>query len=89
MTARWLPDGFRTITPNIIVEDAERTIDFFCKRAVRRDRKLSVDLILRKDHSLASSRSATRSLILGSAMEGWPGARLDRTDFRRGTRRAV
>jgi PhnB protein len=32
MTAPWLPDGFHTITPNIIAEDAERVVDFL-KRA--------------------------------------------------------
>ena len=32
MTAPWLPDGFHTITPNIIAEDAELAVSFL-KRA--------------------------------------------------------
>ena len=29
MNAPWLPKGFHTITPNIIVEDAEKAAEFF------------------------------------------------------------
>jgi len=29
MTAQWLPKGFHTITPNIIVNDAEQAVAFF------------------------------------------------------------
>lgn len=29
MTVHWLPDGFHTITPNIIVDDAEQAVAFF------------------------------------------------------------
>jgi PhnB protein len=29
MSARWLPKGFHTITPNIIVDDAEQAVAFF------------------------------------------------------------
>ena len=32
MTAPWLPDGFHTVTANIITEDAEGAVDFL-KRA--------------------------------------------------------
>jgi hypothetical protein len=31
MSARWLPKGFHTITPNIIVDDAEQAAAFFKK----------------------------------------------------------
>jgi PhnB protein len=29
MSVRWLPKGFHTITPNIIVDDAEQAVAFF------------------------------------------------------------
>ena len=31
MSAQWLPRGFHTITPNIIVDDAEQAVAFFKK----------------------------------------------------------
>jgi len=31
MSARWLPKGFHTITPNIVVDDAEQAVAFFKK----------------------------------------------------------
>jgi len=34
ISARWLPKGFHTITPNIIVDDAEQAVAFF-KNAFR------------------------------------------------------
>jgi len=32
VTARWLPDGFHTVTPNIVAEDAAQAVSFL-KRA--------------------------------------------------------
>ncbi len=32
MTVPWLPEGFHTITPNIIADDAEQAVNFL-KRA--------------------------------------------------------
>ena len=31
MSSQWLPKGFRTITPNIIVDDAEQAVAFLKK----------------------------------------------------------
>ena len=31
MSTRWIPKGFHTITPNIIVDDAEQAVAFFKK----------------------------------------------------------
>ena len=31
MSAQWLPKGFHTITPNIIVDDTEQAVDFLKK----------------------------------------------------------
>jgi hypothetical protein len=31
MSTRWIPKGFHTITPNIIVDDAEQAVAFFEK----------------------------------------------------------
>ena len=29
MSAQWLPKGFHTVTPNIVVDDAEQAVAFF------------------------------------------------------------
>jgi PhnB protein len=31
MSARWIPKGFHTITPNIVADDAEQAVAFFKK----------------------------------------------------------
>jgi PhnB protein len=31
MSTRWVPKGFHTITPNIVVDDAEQAVAFFKK----------------------------------------------------------
>jgi PhnB protein len=31
MSAKWLPKGFHTITPNIVVDDAQQAVAFFKK----------------------------------------------------------
>lgn len=70
MTAPWLPDGFHTITPNIIAEDAERAVDFL-KRAFGATE--GYRLILADGSITHCELKIGDSIInLGSAMEGWP-----------------
>jgi PhnB protein len=70
MSAQWLPKGFHTITPNIIVDDAEQAVAFF-KRAFGASETYRLTL---------SSGQITHCEIrlgdsvfnLGTSMEGWP-----------------
>ena len=62
MTARWLPEGFHTITPNIIAEDTERAVDFL-KTGVRRDQNYRLTLSDGAITHCEPRRLATRSLI--------------------------
>ena len=70
MTASWLPDGFHTITPNIIVEDAERAVDFL-KRAFGATENYRLTL---SDGRITHCELKIGDSIinLGTAMEGWP-----------------
>ena len=70
MTAPWLPEGFHTITPNIIAEDAEQAVDFL-KRALGATEGYRLTLA---DGSITHCElKIGHSIInLGSAMEGWP-----------------
>lgn len=70
MTAEWLPDGFHTITPNIIVEDAERAVDFL-KRAFGATENYRLTL---SDGRITHCELKIGDSIinLGTAMEGWP-----------------
>jgi PhnB protein len=70
MTAPWLPEGFHTITPNIIAEDAERAVDFL-KRAFGATEGYRLTLA---DGSITHCELKIGDSIinLGSAMEGWP-----------------
>jgi PhnB protein len=70
MTAPWLSDGFHTITPNVISEDAEQAVDFL-KRAFG----------AAENHRLTLSggrithcelRIGDSVINLGTAMEGFP-----------------
>jgi PhnB protein len=70
MTAPWLPDGFHTITPNIIAEDAEQAVDFL-KRALGATE--GYRLTLADGRITHCELKIGDSIInLGSAMEGWP-----------------
>ena len=70
MTAPWLPDGFHTITPNIIAEDAERAVDFL-KRAFGATENYR--LTLSDGRITHCELKIGNSIInLGTAMEGWP-----------------
>lgn len=70
MSARWLPKGFHTITPNIVVDDAEQAVVFLKKAfgAVENYRlTLSNGKITHCELKLGDS-----VLNLGESMEGWP-----------------
>src|SRR5579862_9002323 len=70
MTVPWLPDGFRTITPNIIVEDAEQAVNFL-KQAFGATENYR--LILSGGKITHCELKIGDSIInLGTATEGWP-----------------
>ena len=70
MTAPWLPDGFHTITPSIIAEDAERAVDFL-KQAFGATENYR--LTLSDGRITHCELKIGNSIInLGTAMEGWP-----------------
>ena len=70
MTAPWLPDGFQTITPNIVAEDAERAVDFL-KRAFGATENYRLTL---SDGRITHCELKIGDSIinLGTAMDGWP-----------------
>jgi len=70
MTAPWLPDGFHTITPNIIAEDAEQAVDFL-KRAFGATESYRLTL---SDGRITHCelRIGDSVINLGTAMEGFP-----------------
>jgi PhnB protein len=70
MSTRWIPEGFHTITPNIIVDDAEQAVVFFKKAfgATENYRlTMSNGKITHCELKLGDS-----VLNIGEAMEGWP-----------------
>ena len=70
MTAPWLPDGFHTITPNIIADDAEQAVDFL-KRAFGATENYRLTL---SDGRITHCelKIGNSILNLGATMEGWP-----------------
>lgn len=70
MTVRFIPDGFHSITPNTILEDVEKAIEFY-RRAFGAEEKLRLTLpdgkIVHCELQIGDSR-----LNLAEAMEGWP-----------------
>jgi PhnB protein len=70
MSASWLPKGFHTITPNIIVDDGELAVAFFKEAfgAVESYRlTMSNGKITHCELKLGDS-----SFNVGTSMEGWP-----------------
>ena len=70
MSARWVPKGFHTITPNIVVDNAEQAVVFLKKAfgAVENYRlTMSNGKIAHCELKLGDS-----ALNLGESMEGWP-----------------
>jgi PhnB protein len=70
MTVNPIPDGFHTITPNIIAEHAEAAIDFY-KRALGAEEVFRLTMpdgaVTHCELRIGDSR-----LNIGQAMEGWP-----------------
>lgn len=70
MSESWIPEGFHTVTPNVIVDDAENAIAFLKAGlgAVERYRlTLPNGKIAHCEITLGDS-----VLNLGESMEGWP-----------------
>src|ERR1700733_7860811 len=65
-----IPEGFHTITPNIIIDGVERAIEFY-KQAFGAEEKVRLTMpdgkITHCELAIGDSR-----LKIGEAMEGWP-----------------
>ena len=70
MSARWLPNGFHTVTPNIIVDDPEQAVAFL-KQALGASESYRLRM---SDGKIAHCelRIGNSILNLGASMEGWP-----------------
>jgi PhnB protein len=70
MNESWIPDGFHTVTPNVIVDDAEAAISFF-KRAFGATERYRLTTANGKiaHCELDFGNSVVN---LGQSMEGWP-----------------
>jgi PhnB protein len=70
MTAAWLPNGFHTITPNIIAEDADQAVNFL-KQAFGATENYRLAL---SDGRITHCELKIGDSIInvGAAMEGWP-----------------
>ena len=70
MTIPWLPEGFHTITPNIIAEDAEQVVNFL-KQAFGATENYRLTL---SDGRITHCELKIGDSIVnvGTAMEGWP-----------------
>jgi PhnB protein len=70
MSIRPIPEGFHTITPNIIVQGAEKAVEFY-KNAFGAEEKVRLKMpdgtITHCELMIGDSR-----LNLGEAMDGWP-----------------
>ena len=70
MSAQWIPQGFHTITPNIIVDDAEQALAFFKKAFGASENyrlTMSNGTITHCEIKLGDS-----IFNLGTSMNGWP-----------------
>src|SRR5580704_12391650 len=70
MSAQWLPKGFHTITPNIVVDEAERAVAFF-KTAFGATENYRLTMS-NGTISHCELKFGDSILNLGTAMEGWP-----------------
>jgi PhnB protein len=70
MSRQWLPKGFHTITPNIIVDDAEQAVAFL-KKAFGATENYRLTM---SNGKIAHCELALGDSILnlGTSMEGWP-----------------
>jgi PhnB protein len=70
MSAQWLPKGFHTVTPNIIVDDAEQAVAFL-KEALGATE--SYRLTMSDGKMVHCELKIGNSILnLGASMEGWP-----------------
>jgi PhnB protein len=70
MSEQWLPKGFHTITPNIIVDDAEEAVEFF-KKAFGASESYRLTMSNGKI-AHCEMRLGDSAFNLGTSMEGWP-----------------
>jgi len=70
MSAQWLPKGFHTITPNIVVDDVEQAVAFL-KKALGATESYRLTM---SDGKIAHCelKIGDSILNLGASMEGWP-----------------
>jgi PhnB protein len=70
MNEPWIPEGFRTITPNIIVDDAESAISFL-KSAFGAEERYRLTM---SDGTVAHCELVLGDSVvnLGTSMDGWP-----------------
>jgi len=70
MSAQWLPKGFHTITPNIIVDDAEQAVAFLKKALGATE---SYRLTMSDGKIVHCELKIGNSILnLGASMDGWP-----------------
>ena len=70
MSARWLPNGFHTVTPNIIVDDPEQAVAFLKKALGATE---SYRLTMSDGKIVHCELKIGNSILnLGASMEGWP-----------------
>ena len=70
MNEPWIPKGFRTVTPNIIVDNAEDAIAFL-KRALGASEQYRLTLSSGKI-THCELKIGDSIVNLGESMEGWP-----------------
>jgi PhnB protein len=70
MSEPWIPNGFRTVTPNIIVDDAESAISFL-KQAFGATERYRLTM---SNGTIAHCELVLGDSVvnLGSSMDGWP-----------------
>ena len=70
MNESWIPEGFHTVTPNVILDDAEAAISFF-KRAFGATERYR--LTMANGQIAHCELNFGDSVVnLGQSMEGWP-----------------
>ncbi len=70
MSAQWLPKGFHTITPNIVVDDAEGAVAFL-KQAFGASETYRL-MMSNGKIAHCELRLGDSTFNLGTSMEGWP-----------------
>lgn len=70
MNESWIPKGFRTVTPNIVVDNAEQAI-LFLKRALGATEQYRLTMSNGKV-AHCELKIGDSIVNLGESMEGWP-----------------